>query len=83
MPVRQRCGPLKKVMNGEVVMMCRGPRTRDEHDGVAFLNLVIELALKLPVCVVDENEDAWAAGMAWGDTGVGISTCRQACQVCL
>lgn len=34
---------------------------RDEHDVVVFLQLVLVLALELPVCFVDENEDAWPA----------------------
>jgi hypothetical protein len=31
----------------------------DEEDVVAILELVIELALELPVDVVDEDEDTW------------------------
>lgn len=35
--------------------------SRDEQDVVAGLYLIGLLALELPVCVVDENEDARAA----------------------
>ena len=33
-------------------------RTRDEHDGVALLDLIVELAFQLPIRVVDEDEDS-------------------------
>jgi hypothetical protein len=34
---------------------------RNEHDMIAFLQLILVLALKLPVCFVDKNENARSA----------------------
>jgi hypothetical protein len=32
---------------------------RNEHDVIAFLELVLVLALKFPVRFVDENQNSW------------------------
>ena len=41
---------------------------RDEHDLVTILELVRALAFEFPICVVDEDEDAWAT--VWGQSGI-------------